>query len=114
MLVFPTGRGSTVGSYVLYGMAKRGVAPAAIVCKEADPVVAVGAVMAGVPMVDRPERFEFKTGQRLRVKADEGVIEVLELRKSRSDPDPHHCTKRFEKPKSNHSKASGRRLGVGL
>lgn len=77
VFVFPTGRGSTVGSYVLYSMARRGVAPAAIICKEADPVVAVGAVMAGVPMVDRPEKFEFKTGQRLRVRAGDGVIEVL-------------------------------------
>jgi uncharacterized protein len=53
MLVFPTGKGSTVGSYTIYRLARNGVAPAGIVNAEADPVVAVGAIIAEIPMVDQ-------------------------------------------------------------
>jgi len=62
VLVFPTGKGSTVGSYTLYRMARHGVAPAAIVNAEADPVVAVGAIIAGIPMVDQIAVSELRTG----------------------------------------------------
>ena len=34
VLVFPCGKGSTVGSYVIYGLKKNGVGPAAIVNSE--------------------------------------------------------------------------------
>ncbi|MBS3761338.1 MAG: DUF126 domain-containing protein, partial [Halodesulfurarchaeum sp.] len=34
VLVFPKGKGSTVGSYVIYGLAQEGTAPAAIVNHE--------------------------------------------------------------------------------
>jgi predicted aconitase with swiveling domain len=76
ILVFPYGRGSTVGSYVLYGLAKNKKAPAAIICLEAEPIVAVGAIMAGIPMVDRPECFEFRNMQRIAVNADDAEILV--------------------------------------
>src|SRR5712691_12563436 len=52
IFAFPTGQGSTVGSYVLYGLGKRDHGPAAIVNGRADAVVAVGATLAGIPMVD--------------------------------------------------------------
>ncbi|MEM0489432.1 MAG: DUF126 domain-containing protein, partial [Candidatus Bathyarchaeia archaeon] len=52
VLCFPHGHGSTVGSYVLYSLAKSGLAPKAIVNERADPVIVVGAVMANIPMVD--------------------------------------------------------------
>lgn len=76
VLVFPFGRGSTVGSYVLYGLAKNGKAPVAIICQEAEPIVAIGAIMAGIPMVDRPESFEFRSLQRVAVNADAGEIAI--------------------------------------
>lgn len=56
VLAFPHGKGSTVGSYVLYGLARNGVAPAAIVNEEAETIIAAGALIAGIPLVDRPER----------------------------------------------------------
>lgn len=62
VLVFPTGKGSTVGSYTLYRLARNGLAPAAIVNEEADPVVAVGAVIADVPMVDHVDTGRIRTG----------------------------------------------------
>ncbi|MBS7609480.1 DUF126 domain-containing protein [Candidatus Bathyarchaeota archaeon] len=75
VLVFPYGKGSTVGSYVLYGLVKNRKAPAAIICHEAEPIVAVGAIIAGIPMVDRPEPFEFRNMQRIAVNAD--IEEIL-------------------------------------
>ncbi len=53
ILVFPCGKGSTVGSYVIYGLAKNNQAPLAIVNKETETIVATGVILAGVPCVDR-------------------------------------------------------------
>jgi predicted aconitase with swiveling domain len=53
VLVFPTGRGSTVGSYTLLRLQRSGHAPLAIVNGESEAIVAVGAIIAGIPMVDR-------------------------------------------------------------
>jgi len=55
ILAFPFGKGSTVGSYVMYALQRNGKAPAAIINQEAEPIVAVGAIIAGIPMIDRPE-----------------------------------------------------------
>lgn len=55
VFAFPHGKGSTVGSYVMYALRMNGKAPAAIINTEAEPIVAVGAIIAGIPMVDRPE-----------------------------------------------------------
>ncbi len=76
ILVFPTGKGSTVGSYILYRLAKVGKAPRGIVCREAEPIVAVGAIISGIPMVDRPETFDFSEGQWIRIDGNEGFLEV--------------------------------------
>jgi predicted aconitase with swiveling domain len=76
ILVFPTGKGSTVGSYVLYRLAKVGKAPRGIVCREAEPIVAVGAIISGIPMVDRPETSDFSEGRWMRIDGDRGFIEV--------------------------------------
>lgn len=53
VLVFPHGKGSTVGSYVIYQLAHNKTAPVAIVNREAEPIVAVGAIIADIPMVHR-------------------------------------------------------------
>ena len=55
VLAFPFGKGSTVGSYVLYALAKNGHAPAAIVNTEAEAIIATGAIIGNIPMIDRPE-----------------------------------------------------------
>ncbi|AUX09400.1 hypothetical protein AArcSl_1772 [Halalkaliarchaeum desulfuricum] len=52
VLVFPRGKGSTVGSYVLYGLAKNGVAPAAILNEETETIVATGAILGEIPCMD--------------------------------------------------------------
>jgi hypothetical protein len=77
ILVFPKGKGSTVGSYVIYGLATNKVGPAAIVNQETETIVATGVILAGVPCVDGIPTDKIKTGDRLRVDADAGTVEIL-------------------------------------
>jgi predicted aconitase with swiveling domain len=77
VLCFPHGHGSTVGSYVLYSLAKSKLAPKAIVNQAADPVVVVGAIIANIPMVDQIEIKQLRTGDLLEVNAYEGFVKVL-------------------------------------
>jgi len=76
VLVFPAGKGSTVGSYTLYQMKKLGTAPAAIINKEIETIVAVGAIIAGIPCVDKIDISKIRTGETVRVDADSGRVEV--------------------------------------
>jgi len=62
ILVFPTGKGSTVGSYTLYRMKKNGTAPAGIVNRECETVVAVGVIISEIPCVDKVDISKIKTG----------------------------------------------------
>jgi predicted aconitase with swiveling domain len=71
ILVFPTAKGSTAGSYILYGMAKNGVAPAAIVNEQSEAIVAVGAIIAEIPMVDNIATGAIGTGDVLEVEGEE-------------------------------------------
>ncbi|HDD72402.1 MAG TPA: DUF126 domain-containing protein [Candidatus Bathyarchaeota archaeon] len=83
VLVFPWCRGSTVGTYAIYGLASNGVAPSAMVCVEADIVSAVGCAMAGIPLVHRVERNPLtviRSGDYVVVDADRGVVEVMSRR----------------------------------
>ena len=62
VLVFPTGKGSTVGSYSLYRLAKAGLAPVAIINLESEPIVAVGAIISEIPMVDHVDIEQIRSG----------------------------------------------------
>jgi phosphomecalonate degydratase small subunit len=55
VLAFPYGKGSTVGSYVLYALSQNGHAPAAIVNTEAESIIATGAIIGKIPMIDHIE-----------------------------------------------------------
>ena len=80
VFVFPTGKGSTVGSYVIYRMSKLGTAPAALVNIETEAIIATGCVISGIPLVDKldPDPLtEIKSGDLLKVSADEGLVEVV-------------------------------------
>ena len=50
------------------------MAPLATILKETEPIVAVGAIISNIPMVDRPEEFSFKDDERIRVDADASEI----------------------------------------
>jgi predicted aconitase with swiveling domain len=70
VLVFPQGKGSTVGSYTLYRLKKNGAAPAAMVNKETETIVAVGAIISEIPFVDKVDVSKFKTGSKVTVEND--------------------------------------------
>jgi predicted aconitase with swiveling domain len=74
VLVFPTGKGSTVGSYTLYRLSRQGLAPTAIVNAHSEAVVAVGAIIAGIPMVDSVDIAEITTGDKVTVDGEEVII----------------------------------------
>ena len=74
ILVFPNGKGSTVGSYTLYRLKKGGVAPAGIINRECETVVAVGAIISGIPCVDEIDISKIKTGDMVRL--ENGVVTI--------------------------------------
>ncbi len=79
VLVFPGGKGSTVGSYLIYQLQKNGVAPVAMINVRAEPIVAVGAIISGIPMVDRLERSPLEAirdGVTVTVDGTAGEVEV--------------------------------------
>lgn len=77
VLVFPGGKGSTVGSYVIYQLKKRGLAPVAMINLVSEPIVAVGAVISGIPLVDRvgEEVLRIKSGTIVNVDADRELVQ---------------------------------------
>ncbi len=74
ILVFPQGKGSTVGSYTLYRMKKNGVAPAAMINKETETIIAVGAIISEIPFVDKVDTSKFKNGAKVTVDNDTVTI----------------------------------------
>ena len=81
IFVFPTGKGSTVGSYSIYRMAKLGTAPAAMINVETEAILATGCVISDIPLVDKLDQNPvevIKNGMRVRVNADEGTVEILD------------------------------------
>jgi uncharacterized protein len=74
ILVFPQGKGSTVGSYTLYRLKKNGVAPAGMVNKECETIIAVGAIISEIPCVDKVDIAKIKTGDKIKIEADQITI----------------------------------------
>ena len=77
VLVFPSGKGSTVGSYTLYRLKANGMAPAAVVNAETETITAVGCIISEIPCVDRIEIVKLESGMQLKVDGDAGVVEVI-------------------------------------
>ena len=80
ILVFPTGKGSTTGSWQYYAAFKRGNAPKGIINVKAEGVVAVSAIITGTPMIHQLEDDPLEcisTGDFVRINADEGYIEII-------------------------------------
>lgn len=74
VLVFPRGKGSTVGSYVVYGLAANGTGPAAIVNAETETIVATGVILADIPCVDGIDISRISTGDRILVDGTAGIV----------------------------------------
>lgn len=85
ILVFPTGMGSTGGAGIVHTGKIIGTAPAGLVCIEAEPTIALAAILNNIPMVDRLEQNlvdQIQNGDYVKLNADEGIIEVVK----KSDP----------------------------
>lgn len=74
VLVFPTGKGSTVGSYTLYRLKMNGKAPAAVINAECETITAVGCIIAEIPCLDHVPLERIESGTLVRVDAEAGVI----------------------------------------
>jgi predicted aconitase with swiveling domain len=80
VLIFPTGKGSTGGSYLIFEAAENGVGPCAMINRTVEQVTVIGCIIAEIPMIDNvdPDPIELiKDGDLLEVNADEGIIRIL-------------------------------------
>jgi predicted aconitase with swiveling domain len=55
-------------------MKKNGAAPAGIINKECETVVAVGAIISEIPCVDKIDISRIKTGDRVRIENDMVIV----------------------------------------
>lgn len=78
VLVFPTGKGSTVGSYTLYRLKRAGKAPIAIINAECETITAVGCIIAEIPCVDQVPIEQLQSGQKVIVNGERGTVAILE------------------------------------
>lgn len=76
ILVFPRGKGSTVGSFVMYDLMVHGKAPAAVINSSAETIVATGAVISSIPMIDSVDVSLIHDGDEVTVDADAGTIDI--------------------------------------
>lgn len=79
ILVFPSGKGSTGGSFSIYQMGILGTSPKAMINVRSETIVAVGAVMAHIPLIDRLDLDPIETiknGDHVEVDADRGIVTV--------------------------------------
>ncbi len=79
VLVFPKGKGSTVGSYVIYQLRRNGHAPAAIINVETEAIIAAGCILAEIPLVDRLDAdpiAEIRSGDWVEVDGTTGFVKV--------------------------------------
>jgi predicted aconitase with swiveling domain len=79
VLVFPTGKGSTGGSYLIYEAASNGVGPCAMINRNIEQVTAVGCIISDIPVIDRLEQdpiTAIKDDDFVEVDADNGIVRI--------------------------------------
>jgi predicted aconitase with swiveling domain len=81
ILVLDTAKGGVATAWMLHEMQSRGIVPLALVFNRVNPILAQGAAFGGVTMVDRFDGDVtdlIHTGDRLRIDAAAGVVEILD------------------------------------
>ena len=84
IFVFPEGRGSTVGSYVIYGLKKNQASPLALVTNKAETIVIAGAILAEITLVDQFEKdvtMVIKNGDIIQIDTKKQILKVKEKEK---------------------------------
>ena len=77
ILVFPAGKGSTVGSYTLYRLKKNKKSPVAIINQTCETIVAVGCIISEIPCMDKVDIDKILPGSQIEVDATKGIITLL-------------------------------------
>jgi predicted aconitase with swiveling domain len=75
ILVFPSGKGSTVGSYTLYQLKHNQSAPLAIINTMCETITAVGCIISEIPCIDNIPIQKIKSGERIKVDGEKGIVE---------------------------------------
>lgn len=81
VLVFPTGKGSTGGAYLIFEAAENGMGPCAMINRSVEQVTAIGCIIGEIPIVDNvtPDPIEtIHDGDMVEVNADEGIIRIIQ------------------------------------
>jgi uncharacterized protein len=78
ILAFEYGKGSTVGSYILYALSRSGHAPAGIINTKAETIIAVGAIIGNIPMIDQigVKLSELPSGYIAEVNGETGTLTI--------------------------------------
>ena len=76
ILVFPTGKGSTVGSYTIYRLKQNGMAPAAIVNLECETITAVGCIISEIPCLDQIPIENLRSGMCASIDGNRIIINI--------------------------------------
>jgi predicted aconitase with swiveling domain len=82
ILIFPHGKGSTVGSYTLFAMAKNGTKPAGIINHKTEPIIAAGCAIAEIPLIDNLEIDpieQIKTGDFVIINSTDNLIKFIKM-----------------------------------
>jgi predicted aconitase with swiveling domain len=80
ILVLDGAKGGVATAWMLHDMAARQIVPRALIFNRVNPILAQGAVFAGVALVDRfagDVTTLFRTGDQVRVDPAAGVVEIL-------------------------------------
>lgn len=82
ILIFPSGKGSSVvQADGLFQLNKKGSAPAGMIIQYPETVLVSSAIIMDIPLVDKidPEFYDVvKDGDRVRINASEGIVEILD------------------------------------
>ncbi len=81
ILIFPGGKGSSVvQADGLYQLNAKGNSPAGMIIQNPETVLVSSAIIMEIPMVDKVDAAfyeEIKDGDRVRIDADHGYVEIL-------------------------------------
>jgi len=78
ILVFPHGKGSTVGSYVIYNLRLRNAAPAGMINRKTEPIVAAGAILAEIPVIHCIDIEKLRDAHLVEMDGNTGDVRILE------------------------------------
>ncbi len=76
VFVFDSSAGSTVGSYIIYGLMFYGNAPKAILCRKADETIVTGAALTKIPTLENIDIEIFSNGDLVQIINDEISIDI--------------------------------------